>query len=48
MTPAARKAEMLRLRLSLRITRYSDQEKAEAFLEGYEIGVQSGNLGTFS
>jgi len=30
------------------LQRYTDQEKAEAFLEGYEIGVQSGNLGTFS
>jgi predicted metal-dependent hydrolase len=25
------------------LQRYSDQEKAEAFLEGYEIGVQSGS-----
>jgi len=30
------------------LQRYTDQEKAEAFLEGYEIGVQSGNLGSFS
>jgi hypothetical protein len=30
------------------LQRYTDQEKAEAFLEGYENGVQSGNLGTFS
>jgi predicted metal-dependent hydrolase len=27
------------------LQRYTDQIKAEAFLEGYEIGVQSGNLG---
>ncbi len=26
------------------LERYTDQVKAEAFLEGYEIGIQSGNL----
>jgi hypothetical protein len=26
------------------LNRYSDQDRAEAFLEGYENGVQAGNL----